>query len=873
MRTAPDTAHFRTPDDLAGHRSRRATSALPGAFPFTRGIQPDDVPRPALDDAAVRRLRARRPSRTAATATCSSQGVNGLSVAFDLPTQIGYDSDHPLAAGEVGKVGVAIDSIEDMAALFDGIPLDRVSTSMTINATAIILLALYVAVARRQGVAAQRAVGTVQNDILKEYVARGTYIYPPRPSLRIVTDIIAFCEREHAAVEHDLDQRLSHPRGRLDGRAGGGVHAGARASPTCRRRIDAGLDVNAFGQRLSFFFNAHNDFLEEIAKFRAARRLWARIMRDRFGATNPRAQQLRFHAQTAGSTLTAQQPDNNIVRVALQALAAVLGGTQSLHCNGRDEALALPTEESATIALRTQQILLHESGVANTVDPVGGVVRDRGADRPRSSASATALLDRIDAMGGTLAAIETGFIQRADPGVGLSRAAGDRRRRGGRRRREPVHRRTQAAARSAERVPRRPGDRAAADRARARACAPAAASTDVARGARRRRARPRAAATTWCRRSSPPSRQRATLGEIADTLRRVFGEYQDVSAYRLMAAPLLDVQRPDRRSSTASRIGRSTAVDDVSFQIAPGETLGLVGESGSGKSVTAFSILRLLQPPGPRHRRPRPVRRARPARRSASARCAQVRGARISLIFQEPMTALNPVMRVGDQIAEALTVHGTGDGAEARARAVELLEAVRIPDAGAARARLSAPALRRHAAARDDRDRARLPAAARSSPTSRRRRSTSRSRRRCSTCCASCKARFNLALLLITHDFGVIAEMADRVAVMYKGQLVEAGPGAADPARARARVHPQPAGRGAGHAVDARQVRRAPLMAAARGPPSGQALRPQAGAVRARRRSSRRWTTSASRSTKARCSAWSANRAAARARPAAASCG
>jgi methylmalonyl-CoA mutase N-terminal domain/subunit len=339
-----------------------------------------------------------------------SQGVNGLSVAFDLPTQIGYDSDHPLAAGEVGKVGVAIDSIEDMAVLFDGIPLDRVSTSMTINATAIILLSLYVAVAKRQGVTPRVLAGTTQNDILKEYVARGTYIYPPRASLRIVTDIFAFCERE-LPQWNTISISGYHIREAGSTAVQEVAFTIANAIAYVQAAIDAGLDVNSFGQRLSFFFNAHNDFLEEIAKYRAARRLWARTMRDRFGATNPRAQQLRFHTQTAGSTLTAQQPDNNIVRVALQALAAVLGGTQSLHCNGRDEALALPTEEAATIALRTQQIILHESGVAHTVDPVGGsyAIERRTNDIERE---AVVLLERIEALGGTLTAIETGYIQR-----------------------------------------------------------------------------------------------------------------------------------------------------------------------------------------------------------------------------------------------------------------------------------------------------------------------------------------------------------------------------------------------------------------------------------------------------------------------------
>ncbi len=339
-----------------------------------------------------------------------AHGVSGLSVAFDLPTQIGYDSDHSLAAGEVGRVGVAIDSIEDMADLFAGIPLDRVSTSMTINATAIVLLSLYVAVAKRQGVPLASLSGTVQNDILKEYVARGTYIFPPRASLRIVTDIFAFCDRE-LPNWNTISISGYHIREAGSTAVQEVAFTFAHAIAYVQAAIDAGLDVNRFAQRLSFFFNAHNDFLEEIAKFRAARRLWARLMRDRFGATNPRAQQLRFHTQTAGSTLTAQQPDNNIVRVAIQALAAVLGGTQSLHCNGRDEALALPTEESARLALRTQQLIAAETGVPNTVDPCGGAYAIEDMTN-RIEAEASALLDRIDAMGGTLAAIERGMIQR-----------------------------------------------------------------------------------------------------------------------------------------------------------------------------------------------------------------------------------------------------------------------------------------------------------------------------------------------------------------------------------------------------------------------------------------------------------------------------
>jgi methylmalonyl-CoA mutase N-terminal domain/subunit len=408
MGTVPRTAAFFTPDDLAG-TDPDADIGAPGRFPFTRGLQP-----------TMYRGRPWTMRQYAGFATAAesngryryllAQGVNGLSVAFDLPTQIGYDSDHPLATGEVGKVGVAIDSVEDMAALFDGIPLDKVSTSMTINATAIVLLAMYVAVARRQGVDARAIAGTLQNDILKEYVARGTYIYPPRASLRIVTDIIAFCDRE-APQWNSISISGYHIREAGSTAAQEIGFTLANAIAYVEACVAAGLDANLFGQRLSFFFNAHNDFLEEVAKFRAARRLWARIMRHRFGVTNPRAQQLRFHTQTAGSTLAARQPDNNIVRVALQALAAVLGGTQSLHCNAKDEALALPTEESATLALRTQQIILQESGTANTVDPVGGSY----AIEAMTSAlerEAQALIDRIDAIGGTLRAIETGVIQR-----------------------------------------------------------------------------------------------------------------------------------------------------------------------------------------------------------------------------------------------------------------------------------------------------------------------------------------------------------------------------------------------------------------------------------------------------------------------------
>jgi methylmalonyl-CoA mutase N-terminal domain/subunit len=382
---------------------------LPGFFPFTRGIQP------TMYRGRLWTMRQYAGFGTAAESNrryhyLLGQGVSGLSVAFDLPTQMGYDSDHALAQGEVGRVGVAIDSLVDMDELFAGIPLDRVSTSMTINATAIILLALYIAVARRQGVAAAALSGTIQNDILKEYVARGTYIYPPRASLRIVTDIFAYCDRE-LPNWNTISISGYHIREAGSTAVQEVAFTFANAVAYVQAAIAAGLDVNRVGQRLSFFFNAHNDFVEEIAKYRAARRLWAHLMRDRFQADNARAQQLRFHTQTAGSTLTAQQPDNNIVRVALQALAAVLGGTQSLHCNGRDEALALPTEESARIALRTQQIIAAESGVVNTVDPAGGAIEIE-AQTDRIEREARALLDRIDALGGTLAAIESGFIQR-----------------------------------------------------------------------------------------------------------------------------------------------------------------------------------------------------------------------------------------------------------------------------------------------------------------------------------------------------------------------------------------------------------------------------------------------------------------------------
>ena len=343
---------------------------FPGEFPFTRGVYP------TMYRGRLWTMRQYAGFGTAAESNrryryLLRQGQTGLSVAFDLPTQIGLDSDHPMARGEVGKVGVAIDSLEDMETLFDGIPLDRVSTSMTINSTAAILLALYVAVAKKQGTNLKKLSGTVQNDILKEYIARGTYIYPVRPAMRVVTDIFAWC-RSELPNWNTISISGYHIREAGATAVQEVAFTLANAIAYVQAALDAGLAVDEFAPQLSFFFNAHNDLLEEIAKFRAARRLWARLMHDRFGARDSRSMLLRFHAQTAGSALTAQQPENNVVRVAIQALAAVLGGCQSLHANALDEALALPTESAALLALRTQQIIAEETGVANTIDPVGG---------------------------------------------------------------------------------------------------------------------------------------------------------------------------------------------------------------------------------------------------------------------------------------------------------------------------------------------------------------------------------------------------------------------------------------------------------------------------------------------------------------------
>ncbi|MDQ6662799.1 MAG: methylmalonyl-CoA mutase family protein [Acidobacteriota bacterium] len=385
-----------------------AREERPGEFPYTRGIYPDMY---------RGRLWTMRQYAGFGSAEESNrryhyliaQGTTGLSVAFDLPTQMGMDSDHPLAAGEVGRVGVAISSLADMEKLFEGISLDCVSTSMTINSTAAILLALYVLVARRQGADLAKLSGTVQNDILKEYVARGTYIYPPHPAMRIVTDLFAWAHRE-LPEWNTISISGYHIREAGSTAIQEVAFTFANAVAYIESALAAGMAIDDFAPRLSFFFNAHSNFLEEIAKFRAARRLYAKLMRDRFHARNPRSCMLRFHAQTAGSTLTARQPDVNIVRTSLQALSAVLGGAQSLHTNARDEALSLPTEESARLALRTQQIIAYESGVTNTADPFGGSEYIEALTNSIER-GAVEYLDRIEAMGGTLRAIETGYIQ------------------------------------------------------------------------------------------------------------------------------------------------------------------------------------------------------------------------------------------------------------------------------------------------------------------------------------------------------------------------------------------------------------------------------------------------------------------------------
>lgn len=381
---------------------------FPGEYPFTRGVQP-----------TMYRSRFWTMRQYAGFSTAKesnerykyllAQGQTGLSVAFDLPTQIGYDSDDPMALGEVGKVGVSIPSLADMRILLDGIPLDKVSISMTINAPAAVLLAMVIAVGKEQGVDPKQLRGTIQNDILKEYIARGTYIYPPKPSMRLITDIFDYCGRE-VPRWNTISISGYHIREAGCTAVQEVAFTLANGIAYVETALKAGLDVDAFAKQLSFFFNSHNNFLEEIAKFRAARRMWAKIMKERFGAKNPKSWKMRFHTQTGGSTLTAQQPENNVVRVAMQALAAVLGGTQSLHTNGRDEALSLPTEEAVQIALRTQQIIAHESGVADTVDPLAGSYAIESLT-DQIEAQAWAYITTIDEMGGAIAAVEDGYIQ------------------------------------------------------------------------------------------------------------------------------------------------------------------------------------------------------------------------------------------------------------------------------------------------------------------------------------------------------------------------------------------------------------------------------------------------------------------------------
>jgi len=402
--TVPDLATAEEMPDF----DVQAQLGYPGEFPFTRGIHP-----------AMYRSRPWTMRQYAGFASAEesnkryhfllSQGTTGLSVAFDLPTQMGYDADHPFSEGEVGKVGVSISSLEDMETLLNGLPLDRISTSMTINATASILLALYIAVAKKQGIPLHKLSGTVQNDILKEYIARGTYIYPPQHSMRIITDIFRYCS-ENMPRWNTISISGYHIREAGSTAAQEVAFTLSNAISYVQAAVNAGLDIDTFAGQLSFFFNSHNNLFEEVAKFRAARRMWAHIMRDRFHARDPRSMMLRFHTQTAGSTLTAQQPDNNIVRTAYQALAAVLGGTQSLHTNSKDEALSLPTEESARVALRTQQILAYETGVADVVDPLAGSYYVESLTNAIEE-QAQNYIKQIDALGGSVRAIERGFMQ------------------------------------------------------------------------------------------------------------------------------------------------------------------------------------------------------------------------------------------------------------------------------------------------------------------------------------------------------------------------------------------------------------------------------------------------------------------------------
>jgi methylmalonyl-CoA mutase N-terminal domain/subunit len=492
---------------------------FPGQFPFTRGIYPTMY---------RGRLWTMRQYAGFGTAVESNQryryllaqGQTGLSVAFDLPTQIGMDSDHALAYGEVGKAGVAIDSLEDMEALFEGIPLERVSTSMTINATAAILLALYVAVAKKQGANLRRLSGTVQNDILKEYIARGTYIYPIRPAMRIVTDIFAWCRTE-IPNWNAISISGYHIREAGSTAVQEVAFTLANAIAYVESAIAAGLQVDEFAPQLSFFLNSHNGLLEEVAKFRAARRLWARLARERFGARDPRSMLLRFHAQTGGSTLTAQQPENNLVRVSLQALAAVLGGCQSLHTNSLDEALALPTEDSALLALRTQQIIAQETGVANTIDPFAGAYAIEHLTN-EIERGATAYIESIDAIGGMLRAIETGYVQAQIQQAAYEYQQAIER---GEVVVVGVNRFTEEKGNPIPTLQIDPeGERAQIGRLNALRARRDAAKTKAALAEIERRAR---SAENLMPAILAAVESYATVGEVSDTLRQAFGEYQE----------------------------------------------------------------------------------------------------------------------------------------------------------------------------------------------------------------------------------------------------------------------------------------------------------------------------------------------------------
>lgn len=493
---------------------------FPGEYPYTRGVQP------TMYRGRFWTMRQYAGFGTAAQSNeryryLLDQGTTGLSVAFDLPTQMGFDSDSPRARGEVGKVGVAIDSIADMEVLFDRIPLDKVSTSMTINSTAGILLALYMVVAEGQGVPSSKLRGTIQNDLLKEYIARGTFIYPPRPSMRIITDIFSFC-KEHVPRWNTVSISGYHIREAGSTAVQEVAFTLADGIAYVEAALSAGLDVDEFAPRLSFFFNVHNNFLEEVAKFRAARRLWARIMKERFGAQNPKSMRMRFHSQTAGSTLTAQQPRVNLMRVALQAMASVMGGTQSLHTNSWDEALSLPTEEAAELALRTQQVVAHESGVADFVDPLAGSwAIEELTDH--IEAAARAYIDQIDEMGGAVAAIENGFqqaeIQDASYQTQLAIERGDQVIVGVNEFQKPEEATIEGILKVDDGIEREQVDRLRAfkaSRSRADVTACLSALEQAARGA-----------DNVMPHILDAVRRKVTVGEISDTLRDVFGEHRE----------------------------------------------------------------------------------------------------------------------------------------------------------------------------------------------------------------------------------------------------------------------------------------------------------------------------------------------------------